>query len=104
MVNSGKEKYRIGSTYLWNNEDDSPNEVEKKLLMRKLADMTNLTFEVVSHQAAIRPTTSNREPILVRHPEYQNMIAFNGLGTKGVMRAPWWASNVVKLIQQNSLP
>ncbi|MFB0907812.1 MAG: FAD-dependent oxidoreductase, partial [Spirosomataceae bacterium] len=36
-------------------------------------------------------STTDRRPFLGKHPEFNNMFIFNGLGTKGVSIAPFFA-------------
>jgi glycine/D-amino acid oxidase-like deaminating enzyme len=39
----------------------------------------------------MRPTSPDRKPILGPHPEFENLVIFNGLGTKGVSLAPYFS-------------
>jgi glycine oxidase len=49
----------------------------------------------------VRPTVKDRRPLLGIHPEYNQLAVFNGLGTKGVMLAPYFANKLVNLILKN---
>ena len=44
--------------------------------------------EVIDQKASIRPTVSDRRPIIGPHPIYKNLICLNGMGTRGTMLAP----------------
>jgi len=50
---------------------------------------------VVMHKAGIRPTVKDRRPFLGAHPDHNNLYVFNGLGTKGVSLAPYFAKHLV---------
>ena len=50
--------------------------------------MADVQFEVKDHHVGIRPTVADRRPVMGRHPEYNRLFVFNGLGTKGYMLAP----------------
>ena len=55
--------------------------------------MLSVPFEVIDHQAAIRPTVKDRRPFIGNHPKYPNLGIFNGFGTKGASLVPFWASH-----------
>jgi glycine oxidase len=40
--------------------------------------------------------------VLGAHPEFKNMFIFNGLGTKGVMIAPYFAKHFVEHLYNNT--
>jgi glycine/D-amino acid oxidase-like deaminating enzyme len=42
----------------------------------------------VDYKTGIRPTVLDRRPLLGKHPKYQNLAVFNGLGTRGIIYAP----------------
>ncbi|MEI6537723.1 MAG: hypothetical protein WCN98_20430, partial [Verrucomicrobiaceae bacterium] len=42
-------------------------------------------------QAGIRPIIRHRQLVLGRHPAHSRVGIFNGLGSKGVLRAPFFA-------------
>jgi glycine/D-amino acid oxidase-like deaminating enzyme len=81
--------FRAGSTYEWNDLSELPTENGKKTLEKKLDDLLDVPYTIVSHKAAIRPSTRTRDPIILQHPKYNRMFLLNGLGTKGVMNGPW---------------
>jgi glycine/D-amino acid oxidase-like deaminating enzyme len=47
-----------------------------------------LPYEIVSHVSGVRPTVSDRRPLVGQHPEYKNLFVLNGMGSRGVMTAP----------------
>jgi len=45
-------------------------------------------YEIVAQRAGIRPAGRDKKPVLGKMREFENVYAFNGLGSKGVMQAP----------------
>jgi glycine oxidase len=45
-------------------------------------------YEVTDHVAGVRPTVSDRRPLMGKHPKYRKLVIANGLGAKGYMLAP----------------
>ena len=93
--------FRVGSTY---NHHDLTWEVSaegREELTDKLRAVTDSKFEVIEHTAGIRPATKDRRPLLGRHPEFKNIVIFNGLGTKGVSLAPYFARQLVEYLEDN---
>lgn len=91
-------KYLIGSTYQHNNLSLEPNEIDKNNLIEKAQKLILSKIKVTNHQAGIRPTVKDRRPIIGDHENYKNIIFFNGLGTKGVILAPYFAKRVSTLL------
>ncbi len=52
--------------------------------------------------AGIRPTVSDRRPLVGVHEEHKNLFILNGLGTRGVMIAPYIANQLYELIEHDS--
>jgi len=52
-----------------------------------------IPYKVINHEAAVRPTIKDRRPVIGLHPQYKSLAIFNGLGTKGVSLAPFFANN-----------
>jgi len=85
----GSHTYRLGATFNWDEEDDIPTNKGRDELVNKLKKWMNKPFSIVDHRAGIRPTVADRRPLIGSHPEIANLYLFNGLGTKGVMIAPY---------------
>ncbi|MBK7268071.1 MAG: FAD-binding oxidoreductase [Flavobacteriales bacterium] len=99
----GGDNYRVGSTYDWDNVWSGPTtEAREELLarLRKLLLRTPLEpdedtpFNVVDHWAGVRPTAIDRRPLLGRIAPHQ--AVFNGLGSRGVLLAPWCAQHLLE--------
>jgi glycine/D-amino acid oxidase-like deaminating enzyme len=96
----GEHRFKVGSTYDWKDLSENTSVAGKKLILERLNNLITTDFRVLNHQAGIRPTVIDRRPILGRHPEFSNIFVFNGLGTKGVMVAPYFAKQMLHCISK----
>lgn len=87
----GGQKYKVGATYNREDKTNSPTAQARLELETKLKTFLNKPYKVLSHLAEIRPTVTDRQPIVGKHPEYNNLFVLNGLGSRGVMMAPYLA-------------
>lgn len=87
-------KVRLGATYSWHDIDWEISQDGRKWLEDKVADLLLVEYKVVGQRAGIRPSVKDRRPLLGRHPEYHQLLIFNGLGTKGVTLAPYFAAEL----------
>ena len=83
--------FRAGATSNWTELDHVPTAAGRAEIETKLRAFIRMPFEVVDHQAAVRPIIRGRTPRLGLHPTLPRLGIFNGLATKGVIRAPWYA-------------
>tara|TARA_R110001592_G_scaffold325782_6_gene606406 strand:- start:42596 stop:43639 length:1044 start_codon:yes stop_codon:yes gene_type:complete len=96
--------FRYGSTYNWAKKDSEISEEGREELIEHWNKHFSDSFEIVEQKAGLRPTVKDRVPLVGKHPEYHHLYCFNGLGTKGVMIAPWLAQNFVEsILEQNTL-
>ncbi|MCB9186817.1 MAG: FAD-binding oxidoreductase [Flavobacteriales bacterium] len=95
-----KNVFRLGATYEWHNLDETPSQESTDELIERAQKALNIDFEVLDAQAAIRPNVADRRPTIGRHPEIENMFLFNGMGSKGVMLAPYFAKQLVSHIYE----
>ena len=91
--------YKFGATYNWDDLNDNPSEKAVKELQNKISKLTNANYKIVNHNAGVRPSVIDRRPVIGRHPKYENLYIFNGMGTKGVMLAPYFAQRLVNFIR-----
>ena len=80
--------YKIGATFNRTDKTADPTEAGKSELIEKLDKVLSVPYEIVDHNAGIRPTVKDRKPLIGKHPEYAQLAVLNGLGTRGVMIAP----------------
>lgn len=100
----GDKLFRIGSTYEWNNTSLEPTPEGRALILANTRSITNDALEVIAHQAGIRPTSPDRRPMVGKHPVYDKLYIFNGLGAKGYMLAPSLSTMLCNtLIHQTAL-
>jgi hypothetical protein len=85
----GRDLYRVGATFNWDDKSYSPTEEGRKQLCEKFEGYFDAEYEIIEHKAGIRPTVQDRRPIMGSHPSEKDLFLFNGLGTKGVMLAPY---------------
>ncbi|MCD6019131.1 MAG: FAD-dependent oxidoreductase [Bacteroidetes bacterium] len=98
----GNKLFKIGATYEWHTLNDIPTEEGKTELLKKLNAVVTTPYQIISHEAGVRPSVIDRRPVIGRHPEFANMYLFNGMGTKAVMLAPYFAKQLVESIRNNS--
>jgi glycine/D-amino acid oxidase-like deaminating enzyme len=87
----GKKKFRLGATYNWNEVPDEPTEDAKQLLLSELNLRIKKDIVVESHKTGFRPTTRDRRPIIGFAKENERLGVFGGLGSKGVLLAPYFS-------------
>lgn len=83
-----------GATYNWTFSDDGHTDTAQQEITDRLRQILAAPFEVVRRFGAVRPTVKDRRPLIGKCPEYPRMVIFNGLGTKGALLAPFWASHL----------
>ena len=85
----GDGKFRAGSTYDHDFLDEKPTEAGRLEVEEKIRHILKPAFTVTDHKSAIRPIIRRSEVMMGRHPEFEDLIYFNGLGSKGVINGPW---------------
>jgi glycine oxidase len=103
IMDVAENNYRIGATYEWNELNEDATETGLLELNFKLENMIDGEYTVLKHEAGIRPSSIDRRPIIGSHPVFKNAFVFNGLGTKGVMLAPFFAKNFVNFYLQTEI-
>ncbi|GHB71859.1 NAD(P)/FAD-dependent oxidoreductase [Persicitalea jodogahamensis] len=90
-----KTEYRVGATYSWHDLDWESTEDGRAYLENKLQPLVPGSYTINKQQAGIRPSCKDRRPLVGMHPEHKAVGIFNGLGTKGVTLAPYFANEFV---------
>lgn len=91
----GNDLFRVGATFNWKEKSSTPTLEGRNELRQKLEEYIPYNYEIVDHKAGIRPTVQDRRPLFGQHPEVKRLYLFNGLGTKGVMLAPYLSSHFI---------
>ncbi|PBQ32248.1 FAD-dependent oxidoreductase [Sphingobacteriaceae bacterium] len=100
LMDVSEETYKVGATYAWDDLTDQITSKGLEELKSKTRQMIQSDYSVVKHEAGVRPSSLDRRPIIGNHPFYKNAHVFNGLGTKGVMLAPYFSKNYVNFYLQ----
>src|SRR5690606_23621406 len=87
----GEEKYKVGATYKWKDKTNIPTVASREELEEKLKTFLKRPYKVLNHLAGVRPTVTDRHPLIGQHPEHDRLFVLNGLGSRGVMMAPYLA-------------
>ncbi len=92
LVPLGNHVFWAGSSYDRNFENDQPTTTFYHQTEAWLKHFVKLPFTIKKHIAAIRPATVERRMFAGFHPMHKQVGIFNGLGTKGVLLAPYFAN------------
>lgn len=96
--------YYVGSTNHPKFETSQPTNYGLQELQAGLKGVLKSPYTVIKHQAAIRPTVADRRPFVGFLQHKPRIGIFNGLGTKGVSLAPFFAQQFVQhIVEQKSL-
>lgn len=90
---------RIGATYSWHDLNWETTEDGRIFLEDKVKTFFKAPYQIIEQQAGIRPSTKDRRPFVGLHPEYKQLGVFNGLGTKGVTLAPYFAEQFANFLE-----
>ncbi len=101
IIPIGNDVYKIGATYNWEDKTDDLTQSAKTELLQGLEQLINCPYEVIKHLAGVRPTVKDRRPLVGCHFEYKKVHILNGLGTRGVLLAPYLAEKLFLNIENN---
>ncbi len=99
----GNDLYKIGATYDWEDKTNQKTEKAKTELLKSLKELITCDFEIIEHLAGVRPTVKDRRPLLGKHHLHNHLYVLNGLGTRGVLFAPYLSDKLFKYIE-NGIP
>jgi len=88
--------FKLGATFTWKTIDSAQTEEAKNELIGQYRELLDKPFVLIDHEAGIRPTVSDRRPLIGEHPEHKGLHIFNGMGTKGYMIAPYFSRHFVE--------
>ena len=97
---------RVGSTFELRFDDPHGFDAEAvDELKRKLHHAVPVPVEILDQQSAVRPAIAQQRTLIGTHPAQPRVAFFNGLGSKGTLRAPHFSALLVRhLIDQKPLP
>ena len=98
----GNNLYKVGATYNWQDKTNQKTEAGKLELLTSLKELITCDFEVVEHLAGVRPTVKDRRPLLGKHHQHNHLYILNGLGTRGVLFAPYLSDKLFQFIENKT--
>ncbi len=96
-----KNIFWLGSTYLWEFDDDKPTPGFYQFAENWLKQTIKMPFKILDHWASVRPATLERKPFVGLHPVNNGIGILNGMGTKGCSLAPFFANQLVNYLLHN---
>lgn len=102
LIPLGNHRFIVGSTYDWEDQTETTTEAAKKKLLYNISDFLELDYTVVDQQAGIRPSSYDRRPIIGKSRIQDNAFIMNGLGTKGIMYAPYYSEMLINSIESGA--
>ncbi len=94
VIPKAPNRLKVGATYQHHDSTPDPTAEGLQQLTGKLNQLMQMPYEVVGQSAGIRPATADRRPFLGRHPAHKQLAIMNGLGSKGVSLAPYFAGQL----------
>lgn len=98
----GNDLYKVGATYNWQDKTNQKTEEAKLELVTNLKELLNCDFEIIEHLAGVRPTVKDRRPLLGKHYKHNNLFILNGMGTRGVLFAPYLSDKLFQYIENKT--
>jgi glycine oxidase len=102
VVPIGFDLFKVGATYEWDDKNETPTDAGKLELIEKFEKLFSHPYEIISHEAGIRPTVKDRKALIGTHPNHKNLHVLNGLGTRGAMLAPQMAQRLFDHIESGT--
>jgi glycine oxidase len=88
LVPCGDGLFKAGSTYDFDNLTWDVTTAGRDEIVERLKRFLKLPFEIVGHEAGVRPVVTERRPVIGVHRKFPPLAIFNGLGSKGSLLAP----------------
>ena len=93
----------VGATYAFGAAEWAPSSAGRAELVSYLAELGIEEPEVIGHRAGARPILHQSRPVAGFSPENPKVGILNGLGSKGVLTAPWAAAELVAHIRDGKV-
>jgi glycine/D-amino acid oxidase-like deaminating enzyme len=86
----------VGASHDWKFTHMNPS-VSYRAKVEELLDYwLKLPYRIVDHVVALRPSNIERRPFVGFHPLYHNIGILNGMGSKGLSMAPYFAHQLAR--------
>jgi glycine/D-amino acid oxidase-like deaminating enzyme len=104
MLPVNSRELRLGATFDRENIDNGITESAKRELLDAGESVIPglLNANLIAHQAGVRPCTSDRQPLIGKHPNIWRLNIFNGFGAKGSLSIPWHCSRFADFLLNNA--
>ncbi|MEX1114814.1 MAG: FAD-dependent oxidoreductase [Akkermansiaceae bacterium] len=102
LVPVGEARFKIGSTYEWNELNEIPTEQGLRRVREIAARLGGGDYEIILHDAGVRPILRCSQPLIGRLPGGGWM--FNALGSKGSLYAPGMAQRLADWLVDGIVP
>ncbi len=99
LIPKGEDLYHVGSTFVWDDLEETITSTGRIEIESKLSKMLLCPYTIVEEKAGIRPTIIDRRPVVGRHYIHDNVLIFNGMGTKGISLAPFLANHFISYLK-----
>ena len=105
IIPLGNQHFRIGATYDNHNLNQETTDKAKDYLLSQLDKFLDTPYTVVAHVAGVRPSVSDRRPLVGQHHQHHQLWVLNGFGSRGVMIAPFASMALYQAIfEDQALP
>jgi len=91
--------HRLGATYKWQDKTAAPTPESRAEIEEKARRFLEFSWTVEGHTAGIRPTVTDRRPLVGSHPVHKRLHVLNGLGSRGVLLAPYLSGPLIDSIE-----
>lgn len=101
LVRIDETTWAAGSTYDRERLDDAPTAAGAEQITSGVKRLTGQQTAptIVSHRAAVRPATRDRNPVSGQHQEDRAVWVLNGLGSRGALLAPTVAKQLARQLE-----
>lgn len=97
LLPRGDGTLRVGPTYELNfDQPHTPAPETIAALETRLRGLLSTPYAITGSQTGVRPIIARREALIGIHPARPGIAFLNGLGSKGVLRAPWVARQLTE--------
>jgi len=102
LVPIGRQHFKVGATYEWDELDEEPTDEGRKQLERLALRLGGPDFTLRNHEAGIRPILRRSQPLIGPLGDGQWML--NALGSKGSLYAPGIAGQLADWLVDGKEP
>lgn len=92
--------YWSGGGYDWTELNEIPTKEFYIQWKKHIEELLKVEFSKEEHIAGVRPSVTDRRPMVGRHPTHKNLIICNGMGTKGTSLAPYCIKNLLGHLEE----